>query len=290
MKSRTRQHDIDMDIGLFRIALSKRTHVMGVLNVTPDSFSDGGRFFDRDKARGRAATMAADGADIIDIGGESTRPGAGEIGSAEERDRIMPVIESIADSLTIPISVDTRKAEVAQAAIEAGAGIVNDISGLRFDPEMAPLIARTGAAVILMHARGTPRQMQTFAHYDDVVSETISELRSSVEIAKRAGINEDRIIIDPGIGFAKTAEHNLEILNRLDEFNVLGRPICVGTSRKSFIGRVLGIPDPDARLVGTLATCVIAIMKGAGILRVHDVKEAVMASRMTDSVLKETVS
>lgn len=270
----------------FRLDFSERTCVMGVLNVTPDSFSDGGRFFNRKTAIRRALEMARDGADIIDIGGESTRPGSRDVDAAEEIGRICPVIEAAAGRINIPISVDTRKARVAESAIKAGARIVNDVSGLKNDGKMASVVAKYKAALIVMHMKGTPRDMQESPVYRDVVADIIKSLEESLAIAKRAGVSEDKIIIDPGIGFGKTVGHNLEILNRLGEFKSLGRPICVGTSRKSFIGKVLDTPDTDQRLTGTLVTSAIAIMRGANLIRVHDVKEACRAARMADSILR----
>ncbi len=265
---------------------SAKTYVMGVLNVTPDSFSDGGRFFDRKKAIGHALEMASDGADLIDVGGESTRPNSREVSVEEELERVIPVIGHISKRIKISISVDTRKSKVAEEAIKAGAQIVNDVSGLNHDPKMGRTVAKYGARLIVMHMRGEPRTMQVKPTYKDLIGEIIASLRKSIAVAKRAGVDEDKIIIDPGIGFGKTVEHNLEILRRLDEFKVLKKPLCIGTSRKSFIGKVLEVPDPDFRLAGTLATCVIAIMKGANIIRVHDVKEAAEASRMADSILR----
>ena len=286
---RTRQHNLDIYAGSFHLAFSEKTYVMGILNVTPDSFSDGGKFFDAQSAVRHGLEMARDGADIIDIGGESTRPGASDISVEEELDRVIPVIETLAKKVAVPISVDTRKPRVAEAAIKAGASIVNDVSGLRHDPEMASVVAKYGRPVILMHMRLTPRDMQSNPRYKDVVREVIQELEESLEIAKRSGVKEENCLIDPGIGFSKTPEHNLEILNRLDEFIVLGRPICVGTSRKSFLGRILKDADADDKLLGTVATCVIAIMKGASLLRVHDVKEVRKAAAVTDSILKEKI-
>lgn len=262
-----------------------RTYIMGVLNVTPDSFYDKGRFFDKKKAIKHALDIRRDGADIIDVGGESTRPGAEDISVKEELGRVIPVIRAIAQKLRIPISIDTRKAEVAEEALKAGASIVNDVSALTYDPEMAAVIAKYGAGVILMHMKGEPKNMQTRAIYSDVVKEIISKLKKSIKISKKSGIRADKIIIDPGIGFGKTVEHNIEILRRLDEFKALGYPVCIGTSRKSFIGKILSSDDPGDRLSGTLATCAIAIMKGARILRVHDVKEAVRLARVTDRII-----
>ncbi|OGW83203.1 MAG: dihydropteroate synthase [Omnitrophica bacterium RIFCSPLOWO2_01_FULL_45_10] len=261
---------------------------MGILNVTPDSFSDGGKFFDKATAIEQGLRMARDGADIIDVGGESTRPGAKETSAHEELGRIIPVIEGLREKVSIPISVDTRKARVAEESIKAGASIVNDVSALRHDPDMADIVSKHDAAVILMHMRGRPQDMQLNPIYGNLILDITNYLRESIDLALKHGIPRERIVIDPGIGFGKTVEHNLEILKRLDAFGVLGCPICIGTSRKSFISKVLNLPQTDTRLFGTLATLVIGILKGANILRVHDVKEAVQAARMTDSVLKQT--
>lgn len=271
------------------LAFSKRTYVMGVLNVTPDSFSDGGKFLDKSKAIEHAIDMAAAGADMIDVGGVSTRPGARDVSIDEELGRVIPVLESLSKVIKIPISIDTRRSRVAEEAIRGGASIVNDVSGLRHDPAMAPVVARHGAAVIIMHMKGEPQNMQLNPAYKNLIEELIAFFRESINIARDAGVQEEKIIIDPGIGFGKTVEHNLEILNRLDEFKILGRPICIGTSRKSFIGKILDVSEPGDRLIGTLATCVIAVMKGANILRVHDVKETLQAARMTDSILKSKI-
>ncbi|MBI4974329.1 MAG: dihydropteroate synthase [Candidatus Omnitrophica bacterium] len=271
------------------LAFSKRTYVMGVLNVTPDSFSDGGKFLDKSKAIEHAIDMAAAGADMIDVGGVSTRPGARDVSIDEELGRVIPVLENLSKVIKIPISIDTRRSRVAEEAIRGGVSIVNDISGLRHDPAMAPVVARHGAAVIIMQMKGEPQNMQLNPAYKNLIEELIAFFRESINIARDAGVQEEKIIIDPGIGFGKTVEHNLEILNRLDEFKILGRPICIGTSRKSFIGKILDVSEPGDRLIGTLATCVIAVMKGANILRVHDVKETLQAARMTDSILKSKI-
>lgn len=266
----------------------KKTLIMGVLNVTPDSFFDKGRFFDKDRALARGLEMIEEGADIIDVGGESTRPGADAVSVGEELNRVMPVIEGLAKERRVVISVDTRKADVADAALMAGAGIVNDVSGLAFDARMASVAAKHGAHVILMHMKGTPKDMQANPVYSDVIGEIRQVLEGSIDKALNAGIEKDHIIVDPGIGFGKDLGHNIEILRRLDEFKVLGCPICIGTSRKSFIGKITGSDDPADRLGGTIATCVIAIIKGARILRVHDVKEAAQAARVTDAVTEES--
>ena len=264
---------------------SNSTLIMGVLNVTPDSFSDGGQFFDIDTAVAHAVEMAIDGADIIDVGGESTRPGSAEVTVEEEIQRVVPVIERLAGKIRSGISVDTRKSKVAKAALEAGASIVNDVSGLKYDKNMAEVAARHGAGMILMHMRGTPENMQNSPCYSDLIGEIKEDLRLSALEAFKAGVKKGSVAIDPGIGFGKTVEHNLEILNRLEEFKDIGLPICIGTSRKSFLGKLLDKPDPDDRLAGTIATCVAAGMKGARIIRVHDVKAARDAITVTEKIL-----
>jgi dihydropteroate synthase len=230
--------------------------------------------------------MAAEGADIIDVGGESTRPGSAGTSEREEMRRVIPVISALTRKTDVPISVDTRKSGVADAALEAGASIVNDVSGLNADPDMARTVARHRAGVIVMHMKGSPRTMQLKARYRDLMAEIAGSLEDSIKKAQSAGIAKKDIAVDPGVGFGKTAEHNLEILQRLGELKALGCRICVGTSRKSFIGKVLDIADPAARLPGSLATAVIAMMNGANILRVHDVAATVQAARMTDRILQ----
>lgn len=272
-----------------RLDLTRRVYVMGILNVTPDSFSDGGRFFDGKKAVRHSLAMVADGADIIDVGGESTRPGSRGISASEELRRVIPVIKALAKRSRVPISIDTMKSEVADEAIRAGATIVNDVSGLKYDKKMASVAAKHDVSLIIMHMRGTPGNMQLNPRYKDAVRDIISDLKIAINKAMKAGVDSGKIMIDPGIGFGKTFRHNLEILNRLEEFKELKTPICIGTSRKSFIGRALGVEDPDERIIGTVATCVIAIMKGARLIRVHDVKEAAQAVRMAESVLKSGV-
>lgn len=272
-----------LDLGL-------RSHIMGVLNVTPDSFSDGGRYVDPDQALAHAREMAAAGADIIDIGGESTRPGALPLTEEEELRRIIPLIGSISRELPVPLSVDTYKSTVARKALEAGASIVNDISGLRFSPDMAQVVADHGAAVVIMHIKGTPRDMQQDPVYGDVVREVIDYLEKGIAIAEKAGVDRERTLIDPGIGFGKTLAHNLAILDRLDEFRALGRPIVLGTSRKRFIGTVLDITEPEQRAFGTAATVALGIERGARVLRVHDVKQMIQVARMTDKILRSAHS
>ena len=244
--------------------------IMGILNVTPDSFSDGGKFLNKKKAVNRALEMEEEGTDIVDIGGESTRPGADKVELESELDRTIPVIEAIREETDIPISIDTYKSKVAEQALRAGANIVNDISALRFDPGMKNLLSRTGAPVVLMHMQENPSTMQENPTYGDVVAEVKEFLEERRQEALEAGIEGDRIILDPGIGFGKTTEHNFELLRRLDELAQLGCPILLGTSRKSFLGAVLDLPVQQ-RLEGTIATNVVGILRGANILRVHDV-------------------
>ncbi len=247
---------------------------MGVVNVTPDSFSDGGEFLDPDAAVAHGAQLAADGAAILDIGGESTRPGAEPVSEEEELRRTIPVVEGLAaENSGWEISIDTTKSAVAEAALEAGAALVNDVSALRFDPAMAGLIADRNAGCCLMHMLGEPRTMQSDPRYDDVVSEVKSFLEERLAFAVAEGIAEDRVWLDPGIGFGKTAQHNLELLRRLDELVAIGRPVVVGTSRKSFLGKLAGGRDESERLPGTIATNVLALERGARIFRVHDVAQ-----------------
>ena len=249
-----------------------RVLVMGVLNVTPDSFFDGGQHMTTKAAVNHALEMVRDGADIVDVGGESSRPGAAPVPAEVELSRVVPVITGIRESSDVLISVDTTKSRVARAALAAGADIVNDISALRFDPEMGPLIAEAGAGVVLMHMQGTPRTMQENPTYSDPVEEIKEFFSARMEAAVRAGIPEERIILDPGIGFGKRLEHNLAILRRIGSFLELGAPVLIGLSRKSFLGELLGLP-PAERLVGTVAANAVAVRNGADIIRVHDVKE-----------------
>ena len=283
----------DISWGRFKLALSKRTHIMGILNRTPDSFSDGGMYAREGAAVRHVMEMASAGADIIDIGGESTRPGSEGVSVDEELNRTIPIISKTASKLGIPISIDTSKSEVAEQAIAAGASIVNDVTGLRGDPKMAEVVSRTGVPVVVMHIRGTPRTMQIDPGYDSLLEEVLRDLEGSIEKARQAGVNENKIIVDPGIGFGKTAGHNLQIINNLGFFKTLKRPILIGVSRKSFIANTLKghfIKDDDiestGRLIGTITSCAICILKGANILRVHDVKEAVQAARIADAIVK----
>jgi dihydropteroate synthase len=256
---------------------------MGVINVTPDSFSDGGQFLEKDRAVEQALQLAGDGADLIDIGGESTRPYSKGISADEEMNRVIPVIEALKKELRIPISIDTLKAQVAREALRSGASMVNDISALRLDPEMASVVAQAGVPVILMHMKGTTADMQVAPTYGDVASEIITFLRSAMEQAVRSGIRRDRIIVDPGIGFGKTFDHNLEILKELGRLQCLEAPILVGSSRKAFIGRILD-KKVHERDTGTMATVAAAVMNGAHIVRVHNVKQAVETVKVIDAI------
>jgi dihydropteroate synthase len=254
---------------------------MGIVNVTPDSFSDGGLFFDTGAAVAHGRELVGAGADLLDIGGESTRPGAEPVGTVEELRRVLPVVEGLAG--LAPISVDTSKAEVASAAIDAGATIVNDVTALRGDPEMAAVCAGAGVEVVLMHMLGTPRTMQQDPRYDDVVAEVRDFLLQRVETASAAGIDRDRIWIDPGIGFGKDVGHNLELLRHTDRFADTGLPVLVGPSRKAFIGRLDGSPEAD-RTGGTVAACIAAMEGGAGMVRVHDVQPVAQALRIREAI------
>lgn len=261
--------------------LAAKPYVMGILNLTPDSFWDGGKYADVGQAVKRAGQMVAEGADIIDVGGESTRPTAAPIDAAEELRRIGPVIERLAKELPVPISVDTRRACVAAEMISLGAGMINDVSGFAFDPDMAEVARTSGVPVVLMHMRGVPATMQNLTSYGDVVAEVKRELAGRVQAAEAAGVRPENIVIDPGIGFAKTAEQNVEIIARLDEFAEIGKPILIGPSMKSFIGKTLGLGPADRR-EATIACCVVAAGKGANIFRVHDVAGVSRALAMAD--------
>ena len=267
-----------------RVDLTHRAWVMGILNVTPDSFSDGGLDAGPDAAADRGLALLADGADLLDIGGESTRPGASPVVEEEELRRILPVIRRLRSQTTRPISIDTRKSGVAQAALDAGADIVNDISALRADPAMADVVSRHRAGLILMHMQGTPESMQTDPSYADVTAEVLAFLRAQLRAATDAGIDPECVALDPGIGFGKSTTHNLRLLHDLPQFAQPGRPVVLGVSRKSFLGRVLGIPDPTARLWPAVALAAFAVEKEARILRVHDVKETVDAVRMSEAI------
>ena len=259
--------------------------LMGILNITPDSFSDGGRFFEPADALRRLEELQHQGAEVIDVGGESTRPGSGPVTVDEELRRVLPAIEAAADRFELPISIDTTKAKVARAALDAGAEIVNDISGLRYDPNLADVAAESGAGLVLMHIRGRPRTMQQRIHYDDLLGEIVAELGESARRALAAGCPPDRIVVDPGIGFGKTAEQSLVLIDRLDRLQELGFPVLIGPSRKSFIGKTLGL-DVEDRLEATLAACVIALLRGARIFRVHDVAAARRALDMAEAIVR----
>jgi dihydropteroate synthase len=263
--------------------------IMGVVNVTPDSFSDGGLFLDADAAVEHGLRLVQEGADILDVGGESTRPGAEPVGEDEERRRVLPVLERLGQGSDARLSIDTTKLAVARAALEAGATLVNDVSALRFDPGMAALVAESGAGCCLMHMLGEPRTMQQDPRYDDVVSEVKAFLEERLAFAVSEGIDEEQVWLDPGIGFGKTVEHNLELLRRLDEIVAIGRPVVVGTSRKSFLGTLAGGRDESERLPGTIATNVLALERGASVFRVHDVAQNADALKVAAATFSRDV-
>ncbi|HEY9635568.1 MAG TPA: dihydropteroate synthase [Coleofasciculaceae cyanobacterium] len=290
----------------------ERTYLMGVLNVTPDSFSDGGEFNSLGAAVAQARRLVEAGVDIIDVGGQSTRPGAEQVSVEQELNRVLPVVQALREAglscsqkknplaeqneaqdkaslLSVPISVDTTRASVAQKAVEAGADMVNDISGGMFDPDMLPVVAQLGVPIALMHMRGTPQTMQQLTTYHDLIGEIYEFLESQIAAAVAAGIERSRLIIDPGIGFAKTGQQNLEILRQLPAFRSLGVPLLVGVSRKSFIGRILNQPDPKGRVWGTAAACCAAIAGSADILRVHDVLEMRDVCRVADAIWRTRI-
>ncbi|TMK66256.1 MAG: dihydropteroate synthase [Actinobacteria bacterium] len=269
--------DVEIDCG-------ERTLVMGILNVTPDSFSDGGLYLDHGAAVIRGIEMVDEGADLIDVGGESTRPGSDPVSPEEERDRVVPVIETLAAKVPVPISVDTRKPAVAGAALDAGALIVNDISGAR-DPEMFAVVREAGAGMVLMHMKGEPKTMQVAPHYDDVVGEVHEYLRERIEAAEFAGIAPERLCVDPGIGFGKDLHQNLTLMHHVDALLDLGRPLLVGPSRKRFIGALLDLPE-DERVEGTAGAVAWLVGRGAHIARVHDVKQMVRVVRVVDAIAR----
>jgi dihydropteroate synthase len=277
-------HDLSLADGRV-LPLSRRVHVMGIVNVTPDSFSDGGRFFDREDAIDHGLRLADEGADILDVGGESTRPGADPVAAADEADRVIPVIDALAAKSSVPVSVDTSKASVARAALDAGAVMINDVSAARFDAGLLPLAAERAAPIVLMHMLGEPRTMQKDPRYRDVVGEIVAFLEDRAAAALDAGVERERIVVDPGFGFGKTREHNLILLRRLREFRCLGFPVLAGTSRKTFIGATLGDLPTNERLEGTAATVALAVAAGASIVRVHDVRQMVRVARMVEAVL-----
>jgi len=280
-----------------RLPIGGRTLIMGILNVTPDSFSDGGEFFSLDKAIAHAERMIAEGADIIDVGGESTRPGgAAIVSAAEELDRVLPVIKELAKRFTVPISIDTTKASVARAALDAGAAIVNDISALRFEADVADEVARSGAGLVLMHSRGTPGALHGLPPVADITGEVINSLRRSIEIAEQRGVKRESIVIDPGIGFGKSQEQNIELIAKLDQIIAAlpDFPVLIGTSRKSFLGRILadanGDPaSPEDRLHGTMASTTAAILKGAHIIRIHDIRAGLETIKVADAIRASAV-
>lgn len=272
-----------------RIECTGRVLIMGVLNVTPDSFSDGGSYDSPDRAVERAWEMVDQGADIVDIGAESTRPGAPPVTEVEELDRLSPVIEGLGTSFPAPLSVDTYKSAVASRVLNSGVEIVNDVSGLKRDPSMADVIAGHGAGVVLMHMRGDARTMQDHTSYHDLIGDVRAELEESALFALRAGISAEQIVFDPGIGFAKDWCQSCTLLNRLEELRIMGRPLLVGPSRKSFIGKILDVPVEE-RLEGTIAAGVLAVLRGAGILRVHDIQEVRRAVDVTATIIEETQS
>ncbi|MDT8444588.1 MAG: dihydropteroate synthase [Desulfuromonadales bacterium] len=263
-----------------------RPYIVGILNVTPDSFSDGGRFFNLEKALDHGRRMVGEGADLIDIGGESTRPGSRQVTVQEELDRILPVVEALGREFDLPLSIDTTKSSVAKEAIAVGADFINDISGLTFDENMAEVIADSGTGVIVMHTSGRPDVMQKNTCYDDVVKEVFAALCTSIEIAEAAGVARQKIAIDPGIGFGKDVSGNLELLRCTAALTELDRPIMLGTSRKGFIGQVLGQGDPKERLAGTLATIALGYAGGARLFRVHDVAAARQAALMAKAICR----
>lgn len=271
--------------GKYCLDLSQRTYIMGILNITPDSFSDGGRYQEIDKAVEHGIQMVAEGADIIDIGGESTRPGSIRCSVKEELDRVIPVIKELSTQIDVPISIDTYKSDVAQKALQEGAQMVNDISALRFDPKMALVVAEYNVPLVLMHIQGNPQDMQKNPQYKSLIPEIIAELNHGIKRAQEAGIKREMIIIDPGIGFGKTLQHNLEILSMLKKFKRLNAPILIGTSRKSLIGQVLGL-QVEERLEGTAATVAVSILNGANIIRVHDVLAMKRVAQMTDAIIR----
>jgi len=263
--------------GPYQIDFSKKTIIMGILNVTPDSFSDGGKYNEIDRAVEHAKKLVADGADIIDVGGESTRPGAETVPLEEELRRVIPIVKALSEVIDVPISIDTYKAEVARQAIEAGAHIINDVWGAKGDPKMAEVSAYYNVPIILMHNRHN-------RDYENLISDMISDLSESISIVKKAGVKDENIILDPGIGFAKTLEHNLEVMRNLERFTELGYPVLLGTSRKSFIGHVLDLPASE-RVEGTGATVCLGIAKGVQMVRVHDVLQMSRMAKMMDAML-----
>jgi dihydropteroate synthase len=273
----------------YSLDLSQRTHIMGVLNVTPDSFSDGGLYFQRDKAIERGLSMARNGADIIDVGGESTRPYSEKISLQEELDRVIPVVQALSKELQIPLSIDTCKAQVARQALKAGACIINDISALRFDPDIISVAAEAGVPVILMHMKGTPGDMQRNPTYQNLIPEILDFLKEAIDRAVAGGIKKDMIIVDPGIGFGKSFDHNLQIIRELTQFSVLERPILLGTSNKAFIGHILN-KEAHERDTGSMAAIAAGVLNGAHIVRVHNVKKTIETVKIIDAIKRGSVN
>ena len=271
-------------LGSKKLDLSEKPLVMGIVNVTPDSFYDGGKYDDTQSALRRIASLLKDGADIIDIGGESTRPGSPGVSAEEELERVMPVIEAASKEFDAVISVDTTKAAVAEEALSRGASMVNDISGLRFEPQVAQKVSENGAAIILNHTSSRPADMQEKTSYSSLIPDIADSLLNSAQTAMAAGVPRENIIIDPGIGFGKTTEQNLEIIRRLEDFCELGFPVCIGTSRKSFIGEILESPLAEQRLIGSVCSVIISMLKGISVVRVHDVLETAQAIRTVKSI------
>jgi dihydropteroate synthase len=270
--------------GKYKLDVSHKPLLMGILNVTPDSFSDGGRYLDPKTAVEQGLRMAEEGADIIDIGGESTRPGAQKVSLDQELQRVLPVIERLASKLKLPVSIDTYKSKVAEKALQAGASIVNDISGLNFDPEMAGTVSAYKAGLVLMHIKGTPENMQTAPKYDDLLDEVGSYLKSSIKSAAEAGIKHEIMALDPGIGFGKTVEQNLSLIRNLEYFKKFNCPLVVGVSRKSFIGKLNNDIPAGERLPGSLAAALLAVQNGASVIRCHDVRETIQALTVYQAV------
>ncbi len=275
---------LSVQAGDYLLQFNRRTLVMGILNVTPDSFSDGGKYINRDDAISHGIKLAAEGSDIIDIGGESTRPGAEPLSLEDELNRVIPVIKELAKEVQIPISIDTYKSEVAREALDAGASIINDISGLKSDDKMAGIAAEYDVPVVVMHIKGTPRDMQINPHYENMISEVRNSLAESVKIALNAGVDKNKIIVDPGIGFGKDLMDNFSLIKNLDYFKSLGHFILIGPSRKSFLWKTLDV-SPDETIEATAAAVTACIMAGADIVRIHDVKEVMNAVKVADLIV-----
>lgn len=275
---------LSVQAGDYLLQFNRRTLVMGILNVTPDSFSDGGKYINRDDAINHGIKLAAEGSDIVDIGGESTRPGAEPLSLEDELNRVIPVIKELAKEVQIPISIDTYKSEVAREALDAGASIINDISGLKSDDKMAGIAAEYDVPVVVMHIKGTPRDMQINPHYENMISEVRNSLAESVNIALNAGVDKNKIIVDPGIGFGKDLMDNFSLIKNLDYFKSLGHFILIGPSRKSFLWKTLDV-SPDETIEATAAAVTACIMAGADIVRIHDVKEVMNAVKVADLIV-----